>query len=386
MKTFRNSSLSIFVILMLSACTNNPFILNQDIHSLEKKAHLFTGQSDQNNVKPSQDLAIFKQQKNQPYRSNAPIKNKQNLAVNLANTSTNNLTNDPYQDFNATNNTPSRTVNEFTNNGSVPYISTSQNTAQPQVVNELGVIQNAEEIVQLDYEQIEIRQILEDLADALGMSIVIDPSVSGKITMRTSPNQPLKNKDLWSVLNMLLNESGISLEKKAGLYYAKQSPLNLPLDIGYPSLIKNTDASLALQVTPLKSISAKTALTVLKPLIGPNSKVSQISQLNMLAIIGSSDQLNRINGLIQIIDSDPFKHLGIRLYKIKQAEAKEIATELESILKLVEGEKSSYKVLGLERINSLLVVAPPKRGFKAVDRSNLNAFCMILSELTTFVA
>jgi len=248
-------------------------------------------------------------------------------------------------------------------NGSLPKVKARTHIAVPQVKNITG-----EDIVQLDYEQIEIRQILEELADALGMSIVIDPSINGKITMRTSPNQPLKHKDLWPVLNMLLNESGITLEQKAGLYYAKKSQLFLPQEVGYPSILNDPNISVALQITPLRYISVKNALTVLKPIIGTKSKISQLSQLNMLAIIGSSEQLSRINGLLGLIDVDPFKHRGIRLYKIKDAEAKEVANELKDVLKLIEGDKAAYEVLGLERINALLVVAPPLRGFKSVDR------------------
>jgi len=248
-------------------------------------------------------------------------------------------------------------------NGSLPRVKSSTRIDVPQVKDITG-----EDVVQLDYEQIEVRQILEELADALGMSIVIDPSITGKITMRTSPNQPLKHKDLWPVLNMLLNESGITLEKKAGLYYAKKSQLFLPQEVGYPSILNDPNVSVALQITPLRHISANNALTVLKPIIGNKSKISQLSPLNMLAITGSAEQLSRINGLLSLIDVDPFKHRGIRLYKIKDAEAKEVANELKDVLKLIEGDKAAYEVLGLERINALLVVAPPLRGFKAVDR------------------
>ncbi len=248
-------------------------------------------------------------------------------------------------------------------NGSLPYIT-------PSAAAKLNVPASfvAEDIIKLDYEQVELRQILQELADALGLSIVIDPSISGKITMRTSPQQPLKQKDLWPVLNMLLNESGISLEQKAGIYYVKKSAIALPNVIAYPSLIEKTNPSLAMQLTPLQHISSDDAMRIIKPLLGNSIKISQLSQLNMLAITASSEQLSRLNGLISLIDVDSFKHRGIRLYKIKDADAKSIAKELQEVLKLVEGVKSSYQVLGLERINAVLVVAPPKRGFKAVER------------------
>jgi len=224
------------------------------------------------------------------------------------------------------------------------------------------------DIVQLDYEQVELRLVLEEIADTLGMSIVIDPTINTKITMRTAPENPLSYKDLWPLLNMLLNESGISLEKKAGVFYAKKSPLFLPESMGYASMLSHHDGGKVMQITPLRNISIKSALNVLTPLINADSKISQIEQLNTLSIIGSPEQLKRINGLLSIIDVDPFRSRGIRIYKIKDASAHKVANDLTNILKLVEGEQPAYQVLGLERINSLIVVAPPSRGFKSVDR------------------
>ncbi len=349
--------------VLLFACKENPLLLNNDVYSLDdSRMHPSVEVIDKTNsengvsieTKNAKGITLFEAHPVQAFRKEKPDA----LALASNKETIKKETQKELKD----------SAQQLNTNGSIPFIREIDKTEQPQVVNETGIIQDADEIVQLDYEQIEIRQILEDLADALGMSIVIDPSISGKITMRTSPNQPLKNKDLWQVLNMLLQESGINLEKKAGLYYAKKSPLTLPAEVGYPSLLKDSKAPIALQITPLRYISVETALTVLKPLIGAKSKISQIAQLNMLAIVGSQEQLSRINGLLNLVDSDPFKSRGIRLYKIKQAEAKTIASELEEILKLIEGDKAAYKVLGLERINALLVVAPPKRGFKPVDR------------------
>ncbi|MFK5894183.1 MAG: type II secretion system secretin GspD [Pseudomonadota bacterium] len=367
MKIIRNGLLGIISGLSLFACQENPLLLNDEIFSLEAKrpsaiekksgTELEGDKSLQDQeTKNARGISIFESRPTQPYRNKNELE-----SLSIAKSVKNEADKKTKKHLKSN-------AQQLNTNGSIPAITATSTSQQPQVVNETGIIQNADEIVQLDYEQVEIRQILEELADALGMSIVIDPSISGKITMRTSPNQPLKNKDLWEVLNMLLNESGISLEKKAGLYYAKRSPLSLPATVGYPSLLKDSNVSVALQITPLKNISADAALTVLKPILGPKSKISQIAQLNMLAIIGSQEQLSRINGLLQLVDADPFKHRGIRLYKIKQAEAKTIADELEEILKLIEGDKAAYQVLGLERINALLVVAPPRRGFKPVDR------------------
>jgi general secretion pathway protein D len=75
-----------------------------------------------------------------------------------------------------------------------------------------------------------------------------------------------------------------------------------------------------------------------------------------------------VNALLEIVDDDPFQNQGIQLYELLNSQAAEVATELTGILALVEGEQSSYQVMGLERINSVLVLAPANRGFQEVTR------------------
>lgn len=260
-------------------------------------------------------------------------------------------------------------VKELNSNGSMPQVKYQQViTPDSQFTsgNEQGNTQSTS--LQLDYEQVEIRQILEEFADSLDMAIIIDPSISGSITMRTAPNSELTQKDLWPLLQTLLNEAGVVLEKRNGVYYAKKAQQFIPSTIGTAAILDTTDASLVMQVTPLKHISIDAALTVLKPITGDKGRIVPVPNLNTLLIVDNSEQLKRVNGLLSLVDADPFKHRGIRLYKIREAEAKKVALELNDVLKLIEGDKPAYQVMGLERINALLVVAPPGRGFKEVSR------------------
>ena len=254
---------------------------------------------------------------------------------------------------------------KLSSNGSMPQMKYQQTVAP-----NLKMDSDNKKLIplKLDYEQVEIRQILEEFADSLDMAIIIDPSISGSVTMRTAPNSALTQDDLLPLLQMLLTESGIVMEQRNGIYYAKKTSQLLPSAIGRSSILDSTEASLVMQVTPLKHISIDAALTVLKPVISTKGRVVQVPNLNTLLIVDNREQLKRINGLLSLIDSDPFKHRGIHLYKIREAEAKNVAQELNDILKLIEGEKPAYQVMGLERINALLVVAPPGRGFRQVSR------------------
>ena len=104
------------------------------------------------------------------------------------------------------------------------------------------------------------------------------------------------------------------------------------------------------------------------PLLEPDGNVRKLTNNNTLAITGSEFQLERINQLLLLIDSDPFANQGIRLYQLSNASATEVATELTEILQLIEGATPAYQVKGIERINALLITAPATRGFEEITR------------------
>jgi len=143
---------------------------------------------------------------------------------------------------------------------------------------------------------------------------------------------------------------------------------NIPVEIVMPSWLSDATSSEVLQVTPLTYISVETALALLNPLIQPDGTIIRLGQANLVGISGSPQQLQRVNALLDVIDDDPFQNQGIQLYELLNSQAAEVAQELTNILGLVDGEQSSYQVLGLERINAVLVLSPANRGFDEVTR------------------
>ncbi len=223
--------------------------------------------------------------------------------------------------------------------------------------------------VMLNYEQVELRQVLQDIADVLSITMVIDPSIGDKITMRTADSRPLRHADLWPLLQLLINDAGISMEKKGAVYHLKKMPSQLPQEIGGPqSNLENSDAPEVMQITPLRYVSLDNALTTIQPLIEPGGRVISLPNLNLLGVVTSPDRLQRINQVLGLVDADPFTHRGMRLYRLNNSKAGDVQADLEKILQAVEGNAPAYQVIGLERINAVLVVAPPRRGFKQVDQ------------------
>lgn len=226
----------------------------------------------------------------------------------------------------------------------------------------------AQDVVELNYEQADLRDVLAELADALDISMIIDPTIADRVSIRTAANRPLAYADIWPLVRLLTRQHGILLEREGNVYYARKSESSLPLEISTPQTLDTGSASVLMQITPLTYISVDSALELLTPLLEPQGRVLRITNSNTLAISGSRSQLARINELLNLIDDDPFRNQGIQLYALDYASAAEVAEELTGILELIEGGSPAYHVQSLERINSLLVTAPAARGFEEINR------------------
>jgi general secretion pathway protein D len=261
-------------------------------------------------------------------------------------------------------NTPTEFLKEVNQSGEVPTITTIDD--QTLDISELDLSDEAP--INLDFEQVELRQILQILADSLGIAMVIDPTIGGKVTLRTSTDNPLNKKDLWPLLQLLLSDAGVTMEKKGKVYHLKKAPPKLPNVVGMtPETLITSDSAEVLQVTPLRYIAAASAITVINPLIQPKGRVISLPTLNIIGIITTPQRLARINKLLRIIDADPFLHRGMRLFRLINSKATDIQGELDKILKALYGKTSpTYQVVALERINAILVIAPPNSGFNEV--------------------
>ncbi|EIJ43343.1 general secretion pathway protein D [Beggiatoa alba B18LD] len=258
--------------------------------------------------------------------------------------------------------TPPAVLKEINHVGQLPNVSTLSSKS-PSTGDSSGA-----GTFELNFEQAELRQVIEVISDELGVSMVIDPTIGDKVTIRTPREKPLRKADLWPLMQLLLTDAGISMEKKGGIYHLKKTGQNtgLPSSIGDASGLARSDASEAMQITPLRYITADAALAALTPLVQPQGRIISLPSLNVMGIIASPDRLERINSLLEVIDADPFQHRGMRLFRLTNSKAEEVQAELQKILQAISGNAPAYQVIALARINSVLVIAPPQGSFTEV--------------------
>ena len=233
----------------------------------------------------------------------------------------------------------------------------------PQPVDGAG-----DEVVELNYEQTDLRLVLEELAEALDISLVIDPGINQTVSLRTAQDRPLSRDDIWPLMRLLTRDAGVVINRVGNVYNVRQVGAPATTEFVTPDGLDQSNAARIMQVTPLVYVSAEAAIEVIRPLLQSEGDVRQFTINNTLAISAGPEELERINQLLLLVDADPFLNQGIRVYPLENANALEVAEELAEILLLIEGENPSYQVRGIGRINALLVTAPATRGFDEVSR------------------
>ncbi|MYC60789.1 MAG: hypothetical protein F4X09_11450, partial [Gammaproteobacteria bacterium] len=227
---------------------------------------------------------------------------------------------------------------------------------------------DAGEVVELNYEQADLRLVLEELAESLDISLVIDPEINQTVSLRTAEDRPLSREDIWPLMRLLTRDAGVVINRVGNVYNVRQVSSPATTEFVTPDSLDGSSAARIMQVTPLIYVSAEAAIEVIRPLLEAEGDVRQFTINNALAISAGPQELERINQLLLLVDADPFLNQGIRVYPLENANALEVAEELAEILGLIEGENPSYQVRGIGRINALLVTAPATRGFDEVSR------------------
>lgn len=224
------------------------------------------------------------------------------------------------------------------------------------------------DVVSLNYEQADLRSILAELADALDISMVIDPTIADQVSLRTAANRPLQYDDIWPLIRTLSRAHGVTIEQAGDIWYARKSESNLPAEIASPETLDETLSSEVMLLAPLTYVSATAAIEMLTPVLEPDGQLMRMGNSNAVAILANTDKLERVSAILEVLDDDPFSNQGIQLYPLMNASAAEVSEELTDILGVIEGASPSYQIQGLERINAILVTAPAARGFDEISR------------------
>src|SRR5579872_2452652 len=216
-----------------------------------------------------------------------------------------------------------------------------------------------------------LTEVIDMLARQLKINYILDPRVKGGVILNTYGET--KDIDPKSLLDTILRINGFAMVKVGSLYrivpLAEIASQPIPPEqITDPKKIVPEDDTM-LNLIFLKYTTVDELGKVLDVFKGENAKIVSYAPANLLFILDSRRNMRRTMVLVSLFDSDTFANQRVRLFETKNERPSDLAKELDGILKSISlNEKTStVKFLPVDRINTLIAVAPNPGVFDTVE-------------------
>jgi general secretion pathway protein D len=230
-----------------------------------------------------------------------------------------------------------------------------------------------DESVLLNFERGDIREVIHSLATALGLSYMIDPKVEGQVTIRTIGR--ISKEDLFPVFNRILRNNGIAAVQVGEVYHiipieeAKTRAI-LPPSAASRSQLESQD-SFVIEILPVLHVGSQDMATVIEPFISPGGDVFAYPRGNLLIVTDLTTNVERLRYLVKTLDTDAFRDVRTRVFKIKNGDidivSEELATLLGSYGHAVDGS-TGLSMIPIPRLESLTVISFDPNVFAEIER------------------
>lgn len=207
------------------------------------------------------------------------------------------------------------------------------------------------------------------LGDALKLDYVVDPSVQGRITMKSSTAVSLA--DIFSVLETALAISNVSIIKQDKIYKVVKD-VNAARE-----KLPNTGAGPAspiLQIIPVRFVQANQLVTTLRNFVGAQAVITNDPTNRYLIVADRSANIEKIVDMVATLDVDYLQQVKIKLIPMVNTDASDIAKELDALFKSsgmfnwtgTDGTKAYF--LPITRMNAVLVATANEKLLAAAEQ------------------
>ena len=184
----------------------------------------------------------------------------------------------------------------------------------------------AQESFILNYEDVDIKKVTQDIAQFSKKTIILDPRVKGRITIYSNAN--LDRRQVWDVYLRTIQVNGFSAISENG--FVRIVPENEATRDENTSSVSSSGDYQTL-VIPLINRSTEEVLPMIKPITGRQSHLSSIPSINSILIVDRSSNVQRINDLIKDLDKNNAAKISIiKLNNLSSIEAVRILDKLKA--------------------------------------------------------
>lgn len=205
----------------------------------------------------------------------------------------------------------------------------------------------------LNLRNADVRAFIQDASRVTGRTFVIDPSVSGTVTVVT--DRPLSQSEYFEVFLSTLRANGLVAIPTAGGALRIQSTASAASQPGSVGTARAGNNAFVTEIFRLSNIPAASAIETLRPLVSPEGSITANTAGNSLVIADFADNVRRMRTLIARVDVDAS---ASEIIALNNAGAREIAASLQGLVTNGDGPAPAA-IVPVDSSNSLVIRGEP---------------------------
>lgn len=231
------------------------------------------------------------------------------------------------------------------------------------------------ELIELNFEGADIREVIQGLAAGLCIHYSIDPRVQGAVTLRTAGK--IRGQDLFPLFHQILRINGIAAVKVGDIYHIApvgEAKTKVPL-LSESSRRRTASVQdeFVIELIKLEHIAATAMTEILQPFVSAGGDVVAYPRGNLVILVDLASNVERLRDLIAAFDTDTFRALHTQIYRIEHANVEDLGQELASILQpygvtTENAEERGLYLIPLTRLNAIVVFGFNEEIFDQIEK------------------
>ena len=209
-------------------------------------------------------------------------------------------------------------------------------------------IVHAQETFILNYEDVDIKKVTQDIANFSKKTIILDPRVKGKVTIFS--NSLLSSDEVWDVYLRTIQVNGFSaLNDENFVRIVPENEATRDQNSG------DSGGEFITRVIELKNRSSVELLPLIKPIAGRQANVSSIASINSLLIVDRKSNVERITEVVESLDED--NTASVTIVDLKNLSSVEAVRILEKLKSQNNPTINNFVAISFSASNSVIVSA-----------------------------
>jgi general secretion pathway protein D len=197
----------------------------------------------------------------------------------------------------------------------------------------------------VNFREADIRAFIEDAARVTGRTFIVDPAVSGKVSVVTQ--RPLSRSEYFELFLSTLRANGLMAVPLQGGAFRIQ-PIATGAAAGGRVAGRGSANNFVTEIFRTRNIEGAAALEALRPLVSREGSIT--ASRNSIVVADFADNVARIRQVLAGIDRD---NSSSRIVALRNAGAREIAASLNALMEGAGGRAAA--IVPVDSSNSIAI-------------------------------